>query len=380
MNELAGRLLVDGALRPGRIRFDARIREVIPDDTLAGELPLIAPGLVDLHVHGFGGADPVGDLQGMARSLARAGTTAFQPTLFPDDPERLGRTAEAVWGSDPGAGGAHVVGLHLEGPFVNPAAAGALPRERLAAPSVEALRAILGPATGDGRGVRTVTLAPELAGARELVRELERAGIVPSLGHSRATLAETRAAVGAAACGATHLFNAMSGFHHREPGLTGFALTDGVRHAEIIGDLAHVDGAAIELALRALGPLDLCLVSDALPGAGTGCDVFHWRGRDHRVHDGAAYLEDDGEEALAGSATGQLEAVRRLVERGVTTVEEALTMAAEAPARALSLEDDLGRLVEGARADFLVLSNGLALDEVWLAGERLRLREDPADR
>lgn len=372
MNELAGRLLIEGELRPGRVVFDTHVREVVLDATLAaGDLPVVAPGLVDLHVHGFGGADPVDDLATMARRLAAAGTTAFQPTLFPDDPERLGAAAEGVWraAAELGPGAAAVVGLHLEGPFVNPEAAGALPREHLAAPSVDALRAILGPATGEGRGVRTMTVAPELDGARDLLLELERAGVVPSLGHSRARAADARRAARGLACGATHLFNAMSPFHHREPGLTGFALTDGVRHAELIGDLVHVGPEAIELALRARGPLELCLVSDALPGAGTGCEVFCWHGRDHRVRNGAAWYAAPGGEALAGSATGQLEAVRRLVLAGAVSLEEALTMASEAPARALGLERERGRLAVGARADLLVLGEGLVPLEVRLGGQ-----------
>lgn len=381
MSEVRGRLLTDGRLRAGRLVIrDGRIASIELDEPgspgstgSAGALdePIVAPGLIDLHVHGFGGADPVRDLEGMAAALRAAGTTSFQPTLFPDVPERLGRTASAVRerareleGGEGRADLARVLGVHLEGPFVNPCAAGALPRERLAEPSIDALRAILGPATGDGRGIRTMTIAPELAGAAELIAELSRAGVLASLGHSRATAAESRAAAKGGDCGATHLFNAMPAFHHREVGLTGFALTAGVRSAEIIGDLCHVGPEAFALALVARGPRELCLVSDALPGAGTGCDVFHWCGRDHVVRDGAAYFEDADGPALAGSVTGQLEAVRRLVERGVVSLEEALVMAAEAPARTLGLEDELGRLVVGARADLIVLDRDLRLLEV----------------
>ena len=155
-------------------------------------------------------------------------------------------------------------------------------------------------------------------------------------------------------------------------GLAGFALTGGVTYAEIIGDLAHVSGEAIELALAACGPRRLCLISDALPGAGTGCDVFHWHGRDHSVRGGAAWFAGEHGDRLAGSATGQLEAVRRLVAAGHVTVEEGLAMATEAPARALGLEGELGALVAGARADFLVIGReSLELSEVWLAGERI---------
>jgi len=378
MSELRGKLLVEGRLQAGTLRTEGERIAAIELDGRASseELPIIAPGLIDLHIHGFGGAEAESELGEMARALALAGTTGFQPTLFPDRPERLGATSQRVWEEAlsirASSAAARVLGLHLEGPFVNPLAAGALPRERLVAPSREALREILGPATGDGRGIKTMTLAPELAGSADLIDELARSGVKASLGHSRATYAEAKAVADGRRAGATHLFNAMSGAHHREVGLSGYALTGGVAYAELIGDLAHVSGEAIELALRACGPKALALISDALPGAGTGCDVFHWQGCDHIVRDGAAWFEGDHGQQLAGSATGQLEALRRLVQRGHVTVEEGLAMGTEAPARALGLEGELGLLAVGSRADLIVLAGPeLALSEVWLGGERL---------
>ena len=380
MSSVEGLLLAEGALVAGRIDCEGGLiagLELAECSALAPGAPLVAPGLVDLHVHGFGGADPLTDLAGMARALARAGTTAFQPTLFPAAPQRLGAHCAGVHAAAAGLGegAARVLGLHLEGPFVTPRRAGALPVEALAAPSPEGLRAILGPATDGGRGVRTVTLAPELPGAGELIGELARSGVRVSLGHSLATGSEARTAVAAGAAGVTHLYNAMGGVHHRNSGLANVALVEDVLSVEIIGDLVHVGPEALDLALRARGPRGLCLVSDALRGAGTGCDVFHWHGRDHEIRDGAAYYpaRGDGEPArLAGSALSQLEMVRRLVARGVVGVEDALTMASEAPARALGLEDDLGRLRIGGRADLLLLDAAdLALREVWIGGEPL---------
>jgi N-acetylglucosamine-6-phosphate deacetylase len=382
--ELRGRLLLSGRLVPGSLTLERGLIREVREDSERGDsadLPVIAPGLVDLHVHGFGGADPLDDLPGMAAALARAGTTAFQPTLFPDAPAQLGATAARVWAaceqlsSRTDGSAARPVGLHLEGPFVNPARAGALPVESLALPSRAALRELLGPATGDGRGVRTLTLAPELSGAAELVAELARAGVRVSLGHSQATAAEARAAARDGAVGATHLFNAMGPLHHREVGLAGFALSEQALFAELIGDLEHVGADAVRLALAARGPRGLCLVSDALRGAGTGCERFHWHGREHQVRHGTAYYPaGEGRTApqLAGSAMSQLEMVRRLVERGVVSLEEALTMASETPARALGLEGELGVLAPGARADLLVLEGPeLRLASVLVGGMSL---------
>jgi N-acetylglucosamine-6-phosphate deacetylase len=380
MNEIRGRLFVEGKLLTGTLRWErGRITRLGLEGEIGGaDLPIVAPGLIDLHVHGFGGCDPLEDLEGMALALARAGTTTFQPTLFPAQPAVLGEQCEKLASrADPFATGkgARVAGLHLEGPFVNRAAAGALPVEDLAEPSPAALRAILGPATGGGRGVRTMTLAPELPGAPELVAELARAGVRVSLGHSRATSAEARTAARAGACGATHLFNAMSGVHHREVGLAGFALTDAALQAEIIGDLVHVGPEALELALRARGAGGLCLVSDALRGAGTGCARFHSHGREHLLSEGAAWYPPGkpGEQPkLAGSALSQLEMLRRLVARGVLGLPEGLTMASSTPARALGLQGELGELRPGLRADLLVLSgSALELSQVWVGGERV---------
>jgi N-acetylglucosamine-6-phosphate deacetylase len=380
LNTLRGRLLVGGKLVTGTVAWEGGeiVRVEVEGEIGGADLPVVAPGLVDLHVHGFGGCDPVADLEGMAKALARAGTTSFQPTLFPAAPERLGDICTSVSERAtklPVGGGARVLGLHLEGPFVNPQAAGALPVRDLAPPSTAALRAILGPATGGGRGVRTVTLAPELPGAADLLVELGREGIRVSLGHSRATAKQARDAARGGAAGATHLFNAMAPWHHREGGLAGFALTDAALHAEIIGDLVHVGAEAFELALRARGTAGLCLVSDALAGAGTGCDRFHAHGRDHVVLDGAAFYpaaDPSASQRLAGSALSQLEMVRKLSARGVLGLAEALTIASATPARALGLDREIGELRSGLSADLIVLRGPeLALGEVWVSGIRV---------
>ena len=381
MNELRGRLLLAGRLVPGVLRWNGeRIASIDIDaqPATSNDAPIVAPGFVDLHIHGFGGHDPIEELPQMAAALARGGTTSFQPTLFPAAPAQLGALAERTWGqaelsnrSREGAPRAHIVGLHLEGPFVNPERAGALPLDALAVPSLAGLREIMGPASGGGRGIRTVTLAPELPGSSDLISELVRMGVRVSLGHSAATAADARAAARAGAVGATHLFNAMNALHHREVGLAGFALTDHVLYAELIGDLVHVGADAIRLALAARGPKGLCLISDALRGAGTGCDVFHWHGRAHKRRQGAWYYpQADGAPArLAGSALSQHEMVQQLVTQGIVSIEEALAMASETPARALGMENQIGRLAPGQRADLVVLDpRSFALRSVIVGG------------
>ncbi|MFT5288605.1 MAG: N-acetylglucosamine-6-phosphate deacetylase [Planctomycetota bacterium] len=381
MSELRGRLLVNGEFVPGRLTVDGgRIRALQQEDNCSDEearlLPIIAPGLIDLHVHGYGGANPVGNLAGMARALAAAGTTGFVATTFPADPLRLGPTCASIWKTAQQLeGGARVLGLHVEGPFVNPRKAGALNLADLAEPSVQGLRALLGPSTGDGNGIRIATVAPELSGADELIAELVRSGVRVSLGHSLATAAEARRAARAGATGATHLYNAMSGVHHRDAGLATYALSDDALVSEIIGDLVHVGADAFSLALRARGPEGLALVSDALEGAGSGCDVFESHGHRIVLDEGAFWIEDLNEagipqpRTLTGAATSQLEAVRRLHAKGVCSLEDGLRMASESPARALGMLGEIGVLAPGARADLIVLApNSFDLKTSFVGG------------
>ncbi len=386
MTERRGRLLLPGGQwAHGIVHLgDGLVREV---ERLPGEppaaAPVVAPGLIDLHIHGFRGHDPLEDPQGMARELARVGTTAFLPTLFPAAPETLGRQARELWSRRPTSDptGASLLGLHLEGPFVNPAMAGALPPDQLGDPSPTALRSILGSATGTGQGIRIMTVAPELPGAPDLIAELVRSGVRVSLGHSRAEVRDALAAARAGARGVTHLFNAMGPLHHRRAGLLGFALSDDALSAEIIADLTHVGPEAFRLALRARGKQGLCLVSDALRMAGTGCDVFESGGARCGPHDGAFWrLGPDGEPlGLAGASASQLEGVRRLVQGQVASLEEALTMASESPARSLGLEGERGRIVPGARADLILLDPGdLRLVEVLVGGEPVPLPSPPS--
>lgn len=383
MKERVGLLLLEGQLVPGRVCIEgARLGAIERLPAVPAEAPILAPGLIDLHVHGYAGCDPEGDLAGMARALAAQGTTAFLPTLFPDAPARLGRQAEHIWQRRSELeGGARVLGLHLEGPFVNPARAGGLPAERLHAPSPAALRELLGSAAPEARGIRQVTVAPELPGATDLIAELTRLGVRVSLGHSAASARDAQIAAEHGARGATHLFNAMGvgaagGIHHREASLASFALAHDALVAEIIGDLVHVGPEAFRIALRARGPLGLALVSDALAGARGPATEFESHGRRCRVQGGAIWIvpEDPSAPArLTGAEACQLEAVRRLVRARVVGVAEVLTMASESPARALGLERELGRLVPGAWADLISLDpRNLELREVLVGGEAPR--------
>ncbi len=368
-----GRLVLGDEVVPGRLVLDGGwISAVEPDpsDAVAAAGPLIAPGFIDVHVHGWGGYDATGDadaLSGMARALLRQGVTSFLPTA-PTLPEaELPRFADRVRSWMPGApaDGAQPLGFNLEGPFLAPARKGAHDPALLRTPAsfgAAAIEALLD-------GLRIMTIAPELPGALELIRQLAARGIAPSMGHSAATLEEARAGFAAGGVTTTHLFNAMTGVDHRLPGLAVAALTDDRAFVELIADVNHVHPALWPLVTRTKPRDRLVLVSDALPIAGMGDGRVTIGGLEVDVVDGRATLT--GTDTLAGSVIALDTAVRNLVREGCS-VPAAVAAAATNPAALLDAADR-GRLEAGRRAHLVVLDESLRVRRVtrgagWIEG------------
>jgi N-acetylglucosamine-6-phosphate deacetylase len=364
---VTGRLVLDDRIAPGRLTIDDGLIASVDVD-VAGvppDAPYIAPGLVDVHVHGWGGHDAMGDaaaLDGMARALLRRGVTSFLPTAVTAPLDDLAVFADRVRSWMPGApgDGAEPLGFNLEGPFLAHARRGAHDETQLRAPADVPPRTI--EALSDG--LRLLTVAPELAGATDLIGALTRAGVAVSLGHSAALVEEARQAFAAGATSTTHLFNAMSGFEHRSPGLAVAALLDDAAYVELIADGIHVHPALWELITR-LKPTDrLLLVSDAVPLAGTGdgrgrigslpVDVEGWR------------CTVVGTDTLAGSVIALDTAVRNVVKAGIP-LPAAVAAASRNPLALLGITDR-GRIALGQRADLIELEDGLAVRRVMRAG------------
>ena len=367
---LTGRLVLGDRVAAGRVVIEGEhIVAVELDDVEAGadaeSGPYIAPGFVDVHVHGWGGHDAMGDraaLDGMARALLRRGVTSFLPTAVTAPLSALATFADRVrrWLPGAPADGAEPLGFNLEGPFLAEARRGAHDPAHLRLPadvSLDELEPLVG-------GLRVVTIAPELRGAIELIAWLAERGIVSSIGHSAATVDEARAGLAAGATSTTHLFNAMTGIDHRAPGLAVAALLDDPTWVELIADGIHVDPALWPLIVR-LKPRDrLLLVSDAIALAGTGNGRGRIGGLDVEVTGGRVTLSGTG--TLAGSVLSLDVAVRNLVGSGIPLV--AAVAAASANPLALLGLSDRGRIAPGQRADLVELDAEFRVRRVMRGG------------
>ena len=363
---IAGRLVLDDTIRGGRVTVDdSWITAVDLEPDVDDAALLLAPGFVDVHVHGWGGHDAMGDttaLDGMARALLRRGVTAFLPTAVTAPLETLERFADRVraWRPTAPADGAEPLGFNLEGPFLAAARRGAHDPDHLLAPADASAATIDRLADG----LALVTIAPELAGAPELIERLTGRGIAVSLGHSAADVATARAGYARGARSTTHLFNAMTGFDHRSPGLAVAALEADDVFCELIVDGHHVHPALWPLVAR-LKPVDrLLLVSDALSLAGRGDGRARIGGLECEVVNGRATLV--GTTTLAGSVIALDTAVRNLVAAGID-LPAAIAAASRNPLALLGI-DDRGRIAVGQRADMVELDDELHVRRVMRGG------------
>ena len=333
----------------------------------------LAPGFVDIHVHGGGGfslssGDPE-EIRSYARWAVAAGVTSFLASVVAATPDGGEAALRAVAGTaGPIADGAGLLGAHLEGPFVSPVRRGALPESWLRAPDAGLLRRFVDAAEGQ---LRLLTVAPELAGAGALLDEATSAGCVVALGHSDATYEQAREAFAAGARHLTHAFNAMRPFHQREPGLLGAALESAGVTVELIADGVHVHPAAARLLLLAKEAGSVVLVTDGVAPAGLPEGAFSIGGREARLSKGRVTLPDG---TIAGSAATMDTVVRNVVKWGLTPLCEAVRMASEVPARVLGLEGRKGRIATGCDADLIALNEELQVAMTWVSGRNVYSR------
>lgn len=355
---------------------DGRLVHVGPAAGWTGEAEPVAgtvlPGLVDVHTHGaVGHAFPDGTAAAgravAAHHHAHGTTTLLASLVSAREPDLLAAVSAAADLVEEGV----VAGIHLEGPFLSPARRGAHERSALILPDT----GLLERAVAAGRGtVRTMTYAPELPGAGVLAARARDLGVLPSVGHTDADAATTARALADGGTSVTHLFNGMPPWHHRTPGPVPEALraaARGLTVLELIADGVHLDDRTVATVLDLVGPDQVALVSDAMGAAGTGDGRYRLGGLEVDVVDGVARLAGDEpaeRRSIAGGTARLVDVVRRVVRHAGVDLVSAVRSAATTPARLLGLDEELGALRPGLRADLLVVDDDLGPTRVMRGG------------
>lgn len=311
----------------------------------------IAPGMIDIHVHGGAGHDTMDAtpeaLHGMARFFAAHGVTSFYPTTMTASRAAIAEAVDNIKTTPPPVDGAIHQGVHLEGPYFNPEYKGAQPPQHLRQPDPDEYRAWF--ATGIAR---LITLAPELDGALALIEAGLQQGVEFAAGHSGADIECITVAADLGLRQGTHTFNGMLGLHHRRPGTLGAILTEDRIYAQVIADGIHVHPAMIKLLVRAKGIDRTILITDAMRAAGLPDGRYMLGDSETFVQDGIARLAEGN---LAGSTLTMDAAIRNVMDYAGVTLPEAIAMATRVPARAMHLYPRKGSLVIGADADIILL-------------------------
>jgi N-acetylglucosamine-6-phosphate deacetylase len=339
---------------------------------------IIAPGLIDVHIHGFAGAsvgESVSDTLQVARAIARNGTTAFLPTagFAPTLNEMLSSLETIAQAIDVDSGGAEMLGIHFEAPFLSRAgkgpwdryppagvSAGAMARD----PSVEELYLMVEAANGY---IKIMDIAPELDGALGVIREMSRLGIVPSAAHTAANYDQVVAAIEAGLKSAAHLYNGMRRQDHREPGVIEAVLSRDELMAEIIGDCVHVHPPAVDIAVRCKGTQRVVVVTDNTEFAGLPNGTYKdATGRDVVKDDEKVHIPGW---TLVGSVSPLNRNVRNMVTRVGRSLPEAIEMASLNPARLVGFADRKGSLQVGKDADLIVIDDHINVYATMVGGD-----------
>jgi N-acetylglucosamine-6-phosphate deacetylase len=328
------------------------------------------PGFLDVHIHGAGGHDVMegtgAALRAITRKVSEHGTTSLVATTVTASTDETLRAVEGIASyigmqhqtDEPRA---EILGIHFEGPFISKERRGVHPSQWIQLPSADTLSRFLKAAAGNAR---ILTIAPEVLGAAPCIDAAREAGLVVSIGHTNATYEQARAAMARGARSATHVYNAMRPFSHRDPGVIGAVLTSPDINAELIADGVHVEEAAMRLLLMAKGAAHVTLVSDGLSATGMPDGKYTLGGFEVTVSGGVCR---NAEGTLAGSTLTLDRALRNIVALG-TPLPDAVRMLTLNPATLLGIEFKKGSLRAGADADVLLLDEELHVTNVWARG------------
>ncbi len=371
---LPDRLLTDGAVvvnDQGQIEFVGKAADLTEQNGKKMDLGgrILAPGFIDIHVHGgngvtFGDGDLVEGTAKYSEWVVSNGVTGYLMSVAQPTENRLIETIEDyvdVYNNPPR--GAETLGLHLEGPFLNPEKKGAFNPKWLRKPDLEEMEAYI--QAGEG-WIRQMTMAPELPGAQEVAQMCTESNILVALGHSNTTFDGAQKALKGNFRHVTHAFNAQKGFNHREPGVLGAILDSEEITAELIADTIHVHPAAMRLLLRSLGSDRVVAITDAMTGAGLKDGVYQLAGYDVTVKEGRATMADG---TIAGSIATMDVCVANLINHVGLSLTEAVNTASLNPARAIGVDDRLGSIEEGKDASLIVIDEAINVFLVMVKGK-----------
>ena len=328
------------------------------------------PGFIDVHIHGVNGADTMDAteeaLDTIVSALPKEGTTSFLATTITQERKQIEKalinTGKYIK-QQPSKGKAEILGIHLEGPFVNTKRAGAQPMKHIIDPNLALFKIWQSLSNGN---IKLVTLAPERPGGLEMIRYLTENGIIASIGHSDATYNEVTEAINAGANHITHLYNQMRGLHHREPGVVGAAFLRDELKAEIIVDGVHVRPEAAVLAYKQKQSDGIILITDSIRAKCLKDGKYDLGGQEVTVQDGKAVLSDG---TLAGSILRFAQAVQNIVHFTGCSLEDAIKMSSINPAKQLNIYDRKGSIAKGKDADIVILDENLEVVMTFCRGE-----------
>ena len=327
----------------------------------------VSPGFVDVHIHGAGGHDTMDGtfeaINEISKTICKYGTTSFTPTTMTMSANDILKSMTSIKKAKlEGTDGAIVLGAHLEGPFISPSAIGAQNPNFLIAPSFENFKSMTGDAMDS---VVSITMAPEVAGAKELASQLTDMGIRCSIGHTKATYEEAIEGIKCGFCHSTHLFNAMTGFTHREPGVVG-ATFDSDITTETISDGIHISYPSLRIAYKQKGTDKTLLVTDAMCACGMPDGTYALGGQPVTVKNGAARLENG---ALAGSVLTLNKAVKNILDNSEYQLYEIIKMASYNGAKFCKVDDKKGQIKENFDADLVIFDENIDVKMTIVGGK-----------
>lgn len=329
----------------------------------------VSPGFIDVHTHGKDGLDTMNvtkdNLEVLTMAHARTGVTSVLPTTMTASIEDTKHTIDVLYENKDHVKGAKIVGVHMEGPFFNVEHKGAQPEQYILKPSIEDFKKMV----GDHEDfIRILSLAPEIEGANELTRYLVDKGIVVSIGHTGATYKQAKEVIDLGANHITHTYNAMTPLHHRKPGVVGLAMDEKDIYAELILDGHHVEAVSARILYHAKGQDHLVLITDSMEASMKEPGTYQLGGQKVYVKDGTARLEDG---TLAGSILCLNEAVKNAVEFFNIPLYTAIKCASLNPARSIGLDQEIGSIQVGKKADLIFMNDRYEVIHSFIDGKQL---------